>query len=466
MNQQKEELIEMVSRMGQAHIFRFWDTLNHEEREALIAQLSSIEWDLFFSLIKMLKERSHDEAPKNFEPAPYIHLPRTKEEKEKEEEARRVGEDLIRNGKVACLMVAGGQGTRLGCKGPKGRLCIGPITKKSLFQLYAEKIKAISQRFKTDIPWYIMTSPYTDKETREFFKTHDFFGLPEDDVRFLIQKMLPSVDFEGRLIMESPSHIVMSPNGHGGSLEVLKESRVIDQLNEEGIEEIFYFQVDNPLVKVLDPVFLGYHRIQSADFSLKIVRKERPDEKLGVVGYIDGKIGVIEYSELPQSLAKAKNHDGSLRFDAGSIAIHILRVGFIRDQDFRLPYHLAKKKIPFIDEDGRKVIPNEPNGIKFECFVFDALRWAKRSTIMEVVRGEEYSPIKNRRGESSPKTARQDMINLYGGWLEYAGLSIPRDKDGNVKGRIEINPLFAIDKEELSKKVDKNLCFNGELYLG
>jgi UDP-N-acetylglucosamine/UDP-N-acetylgalactosamine diphosphorylase len=459
--------IEMMYGMGQGHVFRFWDLLSPKEQEDLLSQISSIDLDLLARLIEEdILPRSHCGEVEDFEPAPYIHLPKTEEEKGREEEARRVGEELISEGKVACLLVAGGQSTRLGYRGPKGKFGIGPITGKSLFQLYAERIMAAGRRYKVRIPWCIMTSPYTDEETRRFFKEHNFFGLREDDVIFLVQGMLPSVDFDGKLILDGPSHIAMSPNGHGGSIHALKEEGVIDRLREEGISEIFYFQVDNPLVKVLDPVFIGYHTMERADISFKVVRRLTPDEKVGVMGYKDGRLSVIEYSELPPSLAEARNPDGSLRFDAGSIAIHILRVGFIKDTEFDLPYHPARKKIPFINEDGRLITPRRPNGIKFESFVFDVLKWAKGSIIMEVRRREEYSPIKNREGSSSPETARQDMMNLYADWLEYAGVSVPRDKDGNVDGRVEISPLFALDKEELAKKIDRGLYFNKELYLG
>jgi UDP-N-acetylglucosamine/UDP-N-acetylgalactosamine diphosphorylase len=175
---------------------------------------------------------------------------------------------------------------------------------------------------------------------------------------------------------------------------------------------------------------------------------------------------VVEYSEIFDSpIAWAKNPDGSLKFDAGSIAIHLLKVDFIQNTEFTLPYHPAKKKIPFINRDGKLITPDSSNGIKFESFVFDALMWAKKSIVMEVDRGEEYSPVKNRKGDSSPETAKQAMVNLYGGWLEEAGLSIPRDEKGNVKGKIEISPLFALDKEELLRKIERDLKFTKELYL-
>ena len=462
----KQEIVDWAYEAGQGHVFRFWDELSQDQREGLLDQLASIDLEFLNRLINEcifypVREKTHE-----FSPAPFIRIPKTNEESLRREEARELGEEALRKRKVACFLVAGGQSTRLGYDSPKGTFPIGPVTKKSLYQLHAEKILALRRRYKTKIPWYIMTSPSTDVATKDFFKQHNFFGLSREDVRFIVQGMLPSVDFEGKLLMDAKDHIVMSPNGHGGTIKALKESGVLGQMVEEGIEQIFYFQVDNPLIKIADPVFLGYHLKEDADMSFKVVQKRDPLEKVGVVGYIDDRLGVIEYSELPISLAEQKNPDGTLRFRAGSIAIHILKVDFMKRKDFNLPCHAAKKRIAFIDEGEILYRPDEPNGIKFETFIFDALSLAERSVIMEVVRSEEFSPLKNQKGPSSPEVVKQNMINLYANWLEEAGIGITRDSLGRIKGVIEVNPLYALDKEELIKKIDKNIVFDEELYLG
>jgi UDP-N-acetylglucosamine/UDP-N-acetylgalactosamine diphosphorylase len=278
--------------------------------------------------------------------------------------------------------------------------------------------------------------------------------------------MMPSVDFEGRLILSAKDRIFMNPNGHGGVFPALKRSGALEDMEERGITQLFYFQVDNPLVKIADPLFIGYHLLADADMSTKVVKKENPEEKVGVLGYIDGALSVIEYSELSRDDKYARRGDGELKFNAGNTAIHLLNVEFIRreiEEGFKLPYHAAKKKIPYIDEEGNLVEPDRPNGLKFETFIFDALRDAKRSINMEIIREEEFSPLKNKEGADSPESVKEALVNLYANWCEAAGVKIPRDREGKVKGLIEISPLFALDRENFVKKVNSNTTFNGKL---
>jgi UDP-N-acetylglucosamine/UDP-N-acetylgalactosamine diphosphorylase len=369
---------------------------------------------------------------------------------------------------VAAFLVAGGQGTRLGYSGPKGKFRISPIKEKSLFQLHAEKILAMSRKYRANIPWYIMTSDTNHQETVDFFETCEYFGLNPKDVVFFSQEMIPALDANGRLILDAKDHIFTNPNGHGGSLSALKKSGALEDMRRRGIDLIFYFQVDNVLVKICDPVFLGYHVQNQAHMSTKVVAKTDPYEKVGVLGRMNGRLGVIEYSDLSDEQKEARNPDGSLKFGAGNIAIHVLNVDFVEQENqggLRLPWHIAHKKIPYLDENGKRIEPKEPNGYKFETFVFDALGDAEKTVILEVKREEEFSPVKNAQGVDSPATARRDMINLFGSWLEKAGVPIPRDSQNNVKGKIEISALFALDEEELIHKIDPDLKFEGRLYL-
>ncbi|HAV42526.1 TPA: hypothetical protein DCX15_00715 [bacterium] len=463
----KQEVIERVYHAGQEDVFRFWNELSQEARERLLDQLASIDFEVLNRLIDkyVLHSEKSEMDLQGIEPAPFIRTPETPGEVERQNQAKAVGEKALREGRVACFLVAGGEGTRLGYDGPKGVFPIGPISKKSLFQLHAEKILAIRKRYGRKLPWYVMTSPPTDRVIRDFFKSHNFFGLPQDEIRFLTQGVFPAVNFEGRLLMAAKDQIVMSPNGHGGSLKVLKESGALDQMEKEGIDIVFYFQVDNPLLKIADPIFIGYHLEEKADMSCKIVKKRDPLEKVGVVCRINGHLQVIEYSELPIQLVEEKDLNGVPRFRAGSIAIHILRVDFIKRKKLNLPCHPARKKIPFIDARGQPWIPDEPNGIKFETFIFDALPSADKWVLMEVVRKEEFSPLKEKEGPSSPDLVQQNMTELYASWLQEAGVEIPKDRAGKTMGLIEISPLYALDKEELLEKIDKNLVFDGKLYL-
>lgn len=464
----KDALMEKAIRAGQEHIFAWWEELDERARSELLAQVRSIDFELIRRLVDSLVLHPPAHGPVELEPAPIIPLPLTEAEKAREREARELGEYTMRQGKVAALVVAGGQGTRLGFSGPKGAFPIGPISAKSLFQLFAERILAARRRYAVAIPWYVMTSADNHQSTLSFFETNDFFGLPRQDVVFFQQGTLPAVDRSGKIILEDKGKIFFSPDGHGGTLQALRKSGALKDILSRGIEELSYFQVDNVLVKVLDPVFIGYHRKAEAQMSSKVVRKAYPEEKVGVIGRRGGKLSVIEYSDLPKEDMYAKTPDGSLKYWAGSIAIHLLNVSFVERLSggtVRLPFHRAEKKIPYIDAAGVKHTPKSPNGFKFESFIFDALEWAQRSVTMEVARSEEFSPVKNAHGLDSPSTAQRDLSELHASWLEEAGVLVPRDAQGRLAVRIEISPLFALDSAELRHKLSLDFKIEGDLLL-
>jgi len=281
--------------------------------------------------------------------------------------------------------------------------------------------------------------------------------------------MMPALDLEGKLILDRKDHIFTNPDGHGGSISSLYKSRALADIQARGVKYIFYFQVDNVLIKIADPVFLGYHIEKQADMSAKVVPKRAPEEKVGVLCRVGSTTTVIEYSDLPDEYKHAKNDGGSLKFSAGNIAIHIFDTDFIErlnSEKHSLPFHIAEKAIPYLSEKGNLVKPKKKNGLKFEKFVFDALGRAQSTAIMEVIREEEFAPIKNARGEDSPATARRLMANYYAGWLERAGLRVPRDSKGNIDGRLEISPLFALDADELWQKLSPSFEVKLPLYLG
>jgi UDP-N-acetylglucosamine/UDP-N-acetylgalactosamine diphosphorylase len=334
--------------------------------------------------------------------------------------------------------VAGGQGTRLGFDAPKGSFPLGPVSERSLFELQAQKIRGLSRRYGRPLPWYVMTSPATDAATRAFLSSHDWFGLPERDVFFFCQGTVPALDFEGRLMLESRDRIAESPDGHGGSLTALEGSGALDDLEERGVTTLSYYQVDNPLVRIADPVYLGFHASVGAEMSCKVVSKCDPMEKMGVVARCGGQLGIVEYTELDDEHRYARDEDGELSYWAGSTAIHLLETSFVRrvarDAETVLPFHASAKKIPCLDEEGRRVEPSEPNGYKLERFVFDALPAADPAVIVEARREEEYSPVKNAEGADSPETARRALIAEVRRWLLAAGLEPPEDP-----ARIEVD---------------------------
>jgi len=469
-NESDKRIVEKVFSYRQEHVFRWWNDLSANDQKNLLNHLRTLDFALLQNLIEKHIKGSTHTKPKTttLEPPEIIPIPNNDIQKARAAEAKEIGEKALKTGKVAVVTVAGGQGTRLGADRPKGTLPISPIMGKSIFQLHAEKIQAVMSKYDTVLPWHIMTSVNNDEMTRSFFEKNRYFGLNSDNVSFFIQGELPVIDLQGRLLMDTKSHIVMSPNGHGGTLLALQERGILSSMNNRGIKHIFYHQVDNILIKIADPVYLGYHISAGAKMSPKVVQKTDPEEKVGIVGIRDGHLDTIEYSELSNEEKHALNPDGTLTFGMGNPAIYLIDVNFvekINESHFTLPYHKAVKKVPCIDGDGCEMNPTENNAIKFEMLIFDALKHAEKSIIMEVVREDEFSPVKNAKGKDTPDTAKQSMINMFGKWMGEAGIEIPTDGAGNVTGTIEISPLYALDSEELKEKSDTKVVFNGELNL-
>jgi len=450
-----ESLNERFERHGQGHVFRHWDHLGEAERAELAAQAEEIDLDELDGLIaSLVKGEGPSQAvdPAALEPAPYEPLPEDPAADPVWREARTRGEEALRAGKVAAFTVSGGQGTRLGYDGPKGAFPVSPVKDKTLFQLFAESVQAARRRYGCPLPWLVMTSHANHERTVAFFEERGHFGLEPESVIFFRQGRMPAVDFEGRIILEAPGRIAMSPDGHGGSLRALVRSGALGRLREQGVELLSYFQVDNPLVRPIDPAFIGFQSLRGSAMSSKMIPKAYPEEKVGHFCLSEGKLVVVEYSDMPEALAQERDEGGELRFRAGSIAIHLIDVGFVArladpDSGFALPFHKAVKKIPFLASSGRTETPEEPNGIKFEMFVFDALPFAERPLVLETERLEDFSPVKNAEGVDSPETARRDQTERFARWLEAAGQAVPRDEKGAPLQPIEISPLYAPDKE-------------------
>ena len=424
---------------GQMHTLAFWDRLDEAQREGLIQDLQSVDFEHLARLSEKARTETAD-PHSTIEPLPQVTRGA---DPAQDARARALGEQLLEDGKVCAFVVAGGQGTRLGHDGPKGTYPATPINGHPLFQVFAEKLLALSRRVGTPVPWYVMTSPANHDATKSFFEANAYFGLDPRDVRFFDQGTMPAVDTEGRLILDEPHRLFRNPDGHGGSLRALHTSGAVDEMRASGIEEIFYFQVDNPLVEICDPTFMGYHREARSEFSSKSVPKRDPHEKVGVLCARDGQPGVIEYSDLADDLRDARDPGGKLRFRAGNIAVHAISRGFVErlnEGSFGLPFHVARKEIPTVDAGGQ---PTKVDGIKFETFVFDGLPLANEILVMEVPRADEFSPIKNQEGQDSAESSRIDQIDQFARWLEAAGGHVPRGEDGSPLHAIEISPLFA-----------------------
>ena len=373
-------------------------------------------------------------------------------------ERRAQGEDALRAGEVAVLVVAGGQGTRLGSDQPKGLYPVGPVSGKTLYQIHAEKVLALRRRYGVAMPFLVMTSPATDAPTRAYFAAQHSFGLPPEDVWFFRQGTMPALDLAtGRLLLEAPGRLFLSPDGHGGTLTALHDSGLLDRLLSQGIRHLFYFQVDNPLVKVADPEFLGRHVHARSEVSSKVVPKLGPTDKLGNFARVDGHCTIIEYSDLPRELAEQRDASGRLLLWGGNTAIHLFDLAFLARVNRlpeRIPFHLARKKVPHVDHVGQPVRPQVENALKFERFIFDVLPLAQHWLIAETSRREEFAPLKNAEGADSPAAVRQGLSDLAADWLEAAGATVPRRSDGSAPP-LEISPLFALDREELATKVKR-----------
>ncbi|MDR1256045.1 MAG: UDPGP type 1 family protein [Puniceicoccales bacterium] len=441
----------------QGHVFKFWEILSEDERVRLLQQTKNINLEYLSKIIHSVlhEQRPNQDLLAGIQPAKFIKFPNSEADWQQCRDVAHVGEQKIREGKVAIFTVAGGHSTRLGCTVPKGMVPITPIKKKSLFQIFAEKILAAEKKYEHQFHWIILTSDKTHNETIEFFGKNNSFGI--ENIHFIKQGLMPAVDFDGKIIMEARDRIAMHPNGHGGALTALGQSGMLTMLENAGIDTVSYFQVDNPLVRCVDPYLIGAHVKNQSQITSRMVKKLYPEERVGLFCENNGKMRVIEYSDLPGEYAMARTPTGELQYCAGNTAIHVFDVQFIKrfngdDIQSEIPYHMARKIIPTIDNLGEPHLPDTPNGIKLEMFIFDAFPFADRSVIVESKRGEVFSPLKNSDGMDSLKTCKQDQLRLFAHWLLQAGADIPTDATGLPPFDIEVSPMFADNEKDFMKK--------------
>ena len=472
----KHELFDHLKQFGQEHLLTFWDILDDPKREILATQITDLDFAQITDLYErrnepaeslVLAERAKDPSGYKFstvtDPTPCkTSKPITVAE------AVEAGTEVLRNGKVAFALVAGGQGTRLGFPHPKGMYPIGPVSNVTLFQLHFEKVLAISRRFGNRVPFCIMTSLATHTETVEFLKNKNYFGLSADDVFVFCQGSMPAVSLEeGKVLLDSKGSIALSPDGHGGMLLAITKGSpsVLTQLRQRGIDYLFYNQVDNPLVRMGSPEFLGYHLLSGSELTSQVIRKRFPTDKVGNIVEVDGHLYVIEYSDLPESIGKQTNPDGSLKIWAGSIAVHIFNVELLErtsQQASSLPFHYARKKVPFVDlQSGEHIKPDKENAIKFERFIFDLLPSANNAVVVEVDPPNHYAPLKNAPGSDSdsPETVKRDISAIHTAWLEQAKAIVRKNT------LIEISPLFADSPEVVAEKIENERKFDQPTYL-
>ncbi len=456
---------------GQEHVLAFVDKVDDAGRKKLLAQIEALDLALVQKLTdEYVRNKPPLVLPTDIQPVEVYPRTAGAGQEKLYADAKARGIQLLKEGKVAAFLVAGGQGTRLGYDGPKGEYPVTPVKSKPLFQVFAEQLLAHSRDSGKSVPWYVMTSDANDAATRVFFKKNAYFGYPPAEIFFFQQGMMPAFAFDGLMLLGDRDSLALSPDGHGGSLRALKRSGALDDMKRRGVEHLSYFQVDNPLVHTLDPVFLGLHDVTGSEMSSKTVPKAEALEKVGNFVFADGVVQVIEYSDLPEHLARQTNAAGGLAFNAGSIAIHALRVSFIERLNaggsLQLPWHRAEKKVPFVNDAGEPVKPEKPNAVKLEQFVFDAIPLAKNAIVYATDRAEEFSPVKNAEGVDSPATCRRDQIRRAARWLKSAGINVPT-KNGEPDAVLEIDPLYATSEEQLAQSGLKLKVKNGAvIYVG
>ena len=452
-------LKEKYEKAEQDHVFTFYDELDTVGKEALFKQLQSIDPHRINVLAdKALHPTKQDEDKQpSIEPVPTEASKSLLEsEAEQIDKWYKAGLDLVAANKVAVVLMAGGQGTRLGSSDPKGCFDIGLPSKKSLFQMQAErisKIQSLAQKHKDTeetpiVPWYVMTSGPTRKPTQRYFEDSNYFGLQKENVIIFEQGVLPCISNEGKILMETKSKVAVAPDGNGGIYNALIMSEARGDMRRRGIEHIHAYCVDNCLVKVADPVFVGLAAEKKVDIATKVVRKRAAKESVGLIVQKDGKPDVIEYSEMDKEMAEAKDSSDRLKFRAANIVNHYYSFKFfesIEEWYEKLPHHVARKKIPYMDtEKGETVKPEKPNGIKLEQFVFDVfpLVAMDKFACLEVERADEFSPLKNAKGtgEDDPDTSKRDIMEQGARWLKEAGAMVV--SEGDQTG-VEISPLIS-----------------------
>jgi UDP-N-acetylglucosamine/UDP-N-acetylgalactosamine diphosphorylase len=453
-----ENIKKKLKKHGQEQLLAFWNQLNDVQKQDLLDQILELDFAEIDQWIRKFV-LEYEPIGATAEPSPagsYSPEPENRQQKQKYVEAVQLGKKLISRGEVAAFVVAGGQGTRLSFDGPKGNFPISPVRNKTLFQIFAETILAVSERYGATCPWYIMTSPLNHAETVEIFYSNNHYGLGRENVFIFQQGTLPNFSPDGKILMADKATITCSPDGHGGSLRALYKSGAVGDMKKRGIRYMSYWQVDNPLINIFDPLFIGLHVLDSSEMSSKALIKTEPKEKIGNFCLIDGKIHVLEYSDFNDTpLAEKRNPDGSLVFHLGSIGIHLISRTFVEKlnaKGFSLPLHRAVKKIPHLDENGKIV---ESDGIKIESFVFDALPLASNSIILQTLRSEEFAPTKNATGVDSAESARRMMTERAAAWLEEAGISIPKTQSGEPDCLLEIAPAFALEKDNIKEKLSR-----------
>ena len=405
MEEKIKEVKDIIEKNNQTHLLSAFDELDDNKKEILLNQILEIDFDLMKKLYENTK-KPVELGNTKIEPISYKD--KYKMPKEEFEKYKEIGEKEIRDGRLAAVTMAGGQGTRLGHSGPKGTYMLGIEPNKSLFQILCESLKKANQEYQVIVPWYIMTSKENNKDTVEFFEKNNYFGYPKEKIKFFIQGELPMMGTDGKILLNEQGLIKEAADGHGGIFESMVKNNIIQDMKENNIEWIFIGGVDNVLVKMVDPVLIGLAKEKHVLAAGKSLVKAGPKEKVGVFCKKNGRPSVVEYTEITDEMAEERNENGELVYGESHILCNLFNINCLEEigRD-KLPYHSAFKKATYRKENGEIVVPTEPNAYKFEAFIFDAFEKLEDMAILRVKREEEFAPVKNATGVDSPETARK-----------------------------------------------------------
>ena len=396
----ENELAAVLKEHGQEHIYEAYEKLDAAGKEKLAAQVERIDW----SMVAMAGHEELAQQRGKLEPLSALEVSEIEANKAKYEQ---IGIDAIKASKVGAVLLAGGQGTRLGSDGPKGKYNIGITKDVYIFERLIRNLLDVTDKAGCFVPLYIMTSDKNNDETIAFFEEKNYFGYPKDFVKFFKQEMAPSVDFDGKLYMESADSLSLSPNGNGGWFYSMAVTGVLKDVKERGIEWLNIFAVDNVLQRIADPVFVGATLDSGRVSGAKVVRKADPNEKVGVLCLEDGRPSIVEYYEMTEEIINSREANGELSYNFGVILNYLFRVDKLEEiMNAKMPVHVVEKKIPYMDKEGNYIKPETPNGYKFELLVLDMIHLLDNCLSFEVVRDYEFAPIKNKTGVDSVESAQ------------------------------------------------------------
>lgn len=406
MEDKLEQAKKIVKKYNQEHLLNFYDNLNNEKKQELLEQILEIDFEQLNKLYKNINNVKNNKT----EITPITYTEKSKISKEEIRLYREKGIETIKNNKYAVVIMAGGQGTRLGHDGPKGTFMLDVEPTKSLFEIFCDKLKMLKEKYNVVVPWYLMTSKENNDATVKFFEKNNYFNYPKDSVKFFIQGEIPMVDQNGKIILNEEGVIKNASNGHGGIFEAMFKNDIVKDMKERGIEWVFIGPVDNPLVQMSDEIMLGYAARKNILAVGKSIVKANPDEKVGVFCKKNNRPSVVEYTEISKDMSEQRDENGELIFGESHINCNLFNIKAIEKiGDDKLPYHTALKKATYMSPSGEIIKPEEPNCYKFETFIFDAFEKLEDMEVLRGLREEEFAPVKNRVGVDSPETA----IALY-----------------------------------------------------